>query len=574
MAFVLLILLPFSVLNMYNYQKIETLIQVKISEESHSQLESLYHTLQDQMSTAFKTLIFLEQDSSIQSILETPQMNRQLDNIELVEKKFKGLNNSFFLYNPPVYFTVLDLHGSVYTSYKPKDALDYDQLRAHSRFQEALEEGAKYRWVSQDDNYLFRDNSSSPSLLSMYAVMRDQNKKPYGLARASIDYSYWFQSMLSSASANKEYFIITGEGEQAAQSVPHTSLTPNALQQIKSKPSANGYFIDSSSDALINYTYIDSLDWYMVDRVPLHILYKQIHELKQNYFVTFGLFTAAFMIIAFMIAFTFTRPLSHMQKKMRDAVRKDLKVRLPEKRYKGEILELTRSFNTILDDMDDLVQRLKAEERQKDAVHFQMLLAQMNPHFLLNTLNTLKWIALRNEQTEIAEITMSLGKLLEASLNSDVDLIYLKDEMELIRAFVYIQQRRYNNRFEIHYDYDRCNEYVLVPKLSLQPLVENAILHGIAHRSEGGTIRLRIACTQQGNLIVEVEDNGVGIVQAARQQTTRKRPGIGLDNVRQRLKLLFKDHGALEIISLTEGTLVRMTMPYLLSEPYQNRLEL
>ncbi|MGR8997350.1 sensor histidine kinase, partial [Klebsiella pneumoniae] len=151
------------------------------------------------------------------------------------------------------------------------------------------------------------------------------------------------------------------------------------------------YFTDKASDTLINYIYVESLDWYIVNRIPLSILFTEIEELKRQYFVTFFILMGAFILMTFIIASTITRPLSHLQNKMREVVRKNLKVRLPEQKFRGEILELTRTFNTMLDDTNELIRQLKAEERQKEAVHFQMLLAQMNPHFLLNTLNTIKW---------------------------------------------------------------------------------------------------------------------------------------------------------------------------------------
>lgn len=571
LAFVLLILLPFCLLNMSNYRKIEAVIQAKISEQSHAQLESLQGALQDQMSIAFKTLIFLEQDSTVRSILKAPQQNKVLENMNLMEEQFKGLNNSFFLYNPSVYFTVLDMHGNIYTSYLPKEPLDYRGLISHPRFQDSLNKGEMYQWVPHDDNYVFRDISASPSLLSLYAVMRDHNHHAYGLVRISIDYAYWFQSVLHSSGDYQEYFIFTGQGDRVAQSVVNGHLSQHAVHSVLTEPSRNGYLIDHDSESLINFSYIDSLDWYMVNRIPLAILFSEIHVLKQNYFVTFGLFTAAFIIIAFGIAYTVTRPLAQLQMKMKQAVRKDLSIRLPEQRYKGEIQELARTFNTILSDMNEMIQRLKMEERQKDAVHFQMLLAQMNPHFLLNTLNTMKWIALRHEQDDIAEICISLGKLLETSLNSEVDLIYLKEEMELIRAFVYIQQIRYNHRFQVEIDDDLGHDYVLVPKLSLQPLVENAIKYGIAYRPEGGIIRIRIRNNGQESLVIEVEDNGIGFEQARQQKTDKKRSGIGLNNIRQRLNLLFKEKGSLEIVHLKEGTMVRLTLPFLLSTPYNKK---
>lgn len=570
--FALVILLPFSVLNLYNYQKIESLVQNKISEQSHEQLDNLHRSLEDQLSIAFKTLIFLEQDTEVRRILQKPEERSVLDNKEIMEDKFKGLNNSFFLYNPSVYFTLLDNSGHVYTSYPPNTSLNYSQIASNASFKALKESKSSYLWVSDDANYVSRDISKSPSLLSLYAELRDRSNKAYGLARISIDFSFWFQSMLQKSESDQAYFIMTRTGEVIARSIPDSSLSAAAVKEIADMPQS-GHWTDQQSDTLVNYSYLSSLDWYLVDRIPLHLLFREIETLKKQYFVTFYTITAAFIAVAFMIAHAFTRPLSHMQIKMKEAVRKDLRIRLPEKRYKGEILELTRTFNTMMVDMNGLVQRLRAEERQKDAVHFQMLLAQMNPHFLLNTLNTIKWIGLRSGNEEIVEICLSLGKLLETSLNSDVDLIHLRDEIELTRAFLYIQQVRYGNRFQVEFSYDEELIYALVPKLSLQPLVDNAIKHGIGNMAEGGRILIRTGRSPllQDRLTLEVEDNGVGIEQSSKNQgEARKRPSIGLKNVRERLRLLFKDKGELEVIPLEQGTLCRMHLPVLLSEPYEN----
>lgn len=269
-----------------------------------------------------------------------------------------------------------------------------------------------------------------------------------------------------------------------------------------------------------------------------------------------------------MISATFTRPLSHLQNQMKEVVRKNLKVRIPEGRSRGEVLELTRTFNTMLDDANQMINRLKAEERQKEAVHFHMLLAQMNPHFLLNTLNTMKWSAIRSGNEEISEMCVSLGKLLEVSLNSQVELVYLKDEIELVQAYLHIQRIRYRDSFEVTCEFDEKLEYALVPKLSLQPLVENAIHHGVGPLEQLGQIRIGIYRQDTGKLMLEVADNGIGMEESRRQQMTRTRPGIGLSNLKERLRLLFKGQSELEVIDTKPGTLVRFSIPFLLSTPY------
>ncbi|MBY0009572.1 sensor histidine kinase [Paenibacillus typhae] len=568
-AFVCLILLPFCALNLYNYQRIETLVQKKISQQSHYQLEQMYRTLEDQISIAFKTLIFLQQDDTVRSVLLHPEQRNELENKRLMENIFKNLNNSFFLYNPSVYFMILDLTESAYTSYPPKRPLVYSELRSNSGFDRNLMNTSSYRWVPNDSNYVLRDISTSAYLLSLYAYLEDTQSTAYGMARISIDYSYWLRSIHKQSDLQQQYFLITRSGENISQSDPDSQLPEEVRAGIAGHPGQQ-YFIDKTSNSLINYIYVESLDWYIVNRIPLSVLFVEIEGLKQQYFITFFALMGIFLMMTFVISTTITRPLSHLQNKMKAAVHKNLKIRLPEHKFSGEILDLTRTFNTMLDDTHLLIQKLRAEERQKEAVHFQMLLAQTNPHFLLNTLNTIKWMAIRENNEEITNMTLSLGRLLEASLNTDNDLIHLKDEIELVQAYVHIQQFRYRHKFEVTYAYDDDILFALVPKLSLQPLVENAIVHGITALPGSGLIGILIR--REGHLlIVEIRDNGVGMEQAAVNRQPRKRPGIGLSNIRDRLRLLFREEGTLEVLSSPAGVIVRFTIPFLLSTPYEHR---
>lgn len=575
LAFVALILLPFGALSIYNFQQIESLMQEKISMQSYEQLQRTIRSLEDLMSIAFKTSILLEQDKTVEQLLKTPEIRSRLENKYVMDDKFISINNSFFLYTPFVYYTIVDLHENVYASYLPKKKLNYEAVTSEQWFRDMLQDSSSCKWVTNEENYVSPDLSSSTYLMSLYCVFKDRNYEPYGIARVSIDYSYWFQSVHRSSQADQEYYIITSEGERVAQSTSDSLLSSEIVEKI-TNDKGRGYLLDRPSSSIVNYSYIDSLDWYIVSQIPLHVLFEEINSLKQRFFITFSILVLVFIFITFIIASAITKPLHHLKNKMGDAVNKGLQIKLPEEKYHGEMFQLAKTFNTMLDDMKHLIGKLKAEERQKEAAHFQMLLSQMDPHFLLNTLNTIKWIGIRNGNSEIEAICVSLGKLLETSLNSEVDMIHLHEEIELVDAFVYIQKIRHKHKFEIVYEVDESIQYALVPKLSIQPLVENAIQHGIAHKPDQGLIRIRITRLSHNGiskLVVVVEDNGIGFENSKQRRPARKRQGIGLKNIQERLSLLFKGQGELMIDSNPSGTIVTMMIPFLLSTPYDYKRE-
>lgn len=572
LAFVALVLLPFGVLSIYNYQRFEDLMKEKISEQSSEQLHRMIMSLEDLMSIAFKTSILLERDKTIENILKYPHNRSVLENKYTMDEKFISISNSFFLHTPFVYYTIIDFHGNVYASYTPRDKLNYRTLTSEMWFSEIMQGKTKYRWVSNEPNYVSPDLSTSPYLMSYYSLFMDRSYKPYGVARISIDYSAWFRSMNRRSPNEHTYYIITKEGESVARTSQDMRLPDAVIREITGAE-GSGYLYDRVTNSIVNYTHIESVDWYMVSQIPSSVLFKELGALKQNFFLTFALFVLVFIILSFFIVSRITKPLLHLKNKMGEAVQKGLRIRLPEEKYHGEMRQLATTFNKMIDDMKELIQRLKAEERQKEVARFQMLLSQVDPHFLLNTLNMVKWIAIRRGEPEIEEICVSLGKLLETSLNTELDMIHLREEIGLVEAFVFIQKIRYKSKFEISYEIDPSVQYALVPKFSIQPLVENAIQHGIAQKPDQGLIRVKawkIADGREEHLMIVVEDNGIGMEKARRQQpSVRKRQGIGLQNIRERLELLFRKEAGLSIESSDAGTRVTIRIPFLLSTPYE-----
>ncbi|WP_168118575.1 sensor histidine kinase [Paenibacillus sp. HB172176] len=584
-SYILLILLPFGILNIYLFQKIEVIMQDKIAERSHDQLDQMNQSLEDIMAVAFKTLLWLEQDQEIQTMLTQPPPPQSLTYKHRMEEKFRSITNSMFITVPQVYFTMLDFQGNIYSSFMPREGLSFEKITSESWYQELIHGNVSRKWVDNDPNYVSPDLSTSPYFVSLYAILSDSAYKPYGVARISLDYSQWLTSIVRSNPEEQNYTLISKRGEVVG-GTGGSELSERIVKRVASEDSS-GFFVDPQSETMINYSKIESVDWYMVKQIPLDVLYHEINDLKQQFFLIFCVLTAAFIMITFIISKNITKPLSHLQTKMRDVISKNFKVKVSEGKKRGEVLELTRTFNTMTDDMNDLLQRVKQEQREREAVHVQMLLSQLNPHFLLNTLNIIKWLSIRKDATDIAEVSVALGSLLETSLNSEIDLIPLHEEIKLIEAFMHIQKYKHKQQIEVNYAYSESLRYALVPKLSLQPLVENAVKHAFASLSPGagvsnsagfgadgkskGEIQIRIS---EGNerLQLIVADNGMGMEQSAilkKGNLKQKSTGIGLRNIRERLQLIYKEDSSFAIQSSDKGTQIRLEIPLLIAEPYE-----
>lgn len=565
MAYITLLMVPLCVAIFYLFQHFESIRQKDMMDRMSERMQQVHVSLTDMMAFAYKANIMLSQDESLIQIMHDPDKYDPLDRKKVIESKMFGINNSFFFHQTELYFRFIDLKGNVYTSYAPNGQLT-NELKNLQDWQNKLQSGAhSYRWVADDWNDVSGRQGSK--FLSLYTILDDQLRGNFGLARISINIQEWFRNTLKDSPVNQDLTIFTGQGETVLQS-KKTAFSMDMMQRIMSLQAKEGHYEDKRSSSLVNYSYLEDLDWYVVSQMPLSELQQEIRRLRFIVFLFLTILVIAFVLVTIILSARMTEPLYVLKRSMEEASDKKLNVKISiDKDATDEVRSLGESFNRMIDDVVALINKLKLEERQKQAVRFQMLLSQMNPHFLLNTLNTVKWIARKEKQAEIASICASLGLILEASLNSEIELIPLKEEIKLLRSYESIQAFRFRDHFTILYEMDESVQYALVPKLSLQPLVENSIVHGFDTVDGCGMIWVRVRA-EGSELILEVEDNGIGMEASALKPGRRSGHGIGLSNLKERLQLLFRREGSMEIISSAEGTLVRSRLPLLIATPY------
>jgi len=246
-----------------------------------------------------------------------------------------------------------------------------------------------------------------------------------------------------------------------------------------------------------------------------------------------------------------------------------------EVRATGEIEMLVHGFNTMLDNIKTNIDAIYQEQEEKQraevaALEYQLqsLQQQINPHFLYNTLNVISYLAMEERSEDIRSFVLSLNQLLRSTLSNTQDEVTVRQEIAFLQAYIAIMEYRYKDVFAVEMRTDPKAARCLIPKLILQPLAENALLHGIYPSGRKGVITVTVELAPP-KLAICVRDDGVGfdVDSYDLQAKTKGFNSIGLKNVNERLVLCYGPEAALDISSEKgKGTVVRFKIPIMIEE--------
>ncbi|AOY77681.1 sensor histidine kinase [Clostridium formicaceticum] len=340
-------------------------------------------------------------------------------------------------------------------------------------------------------------------------------------------------------------------------------------KEILAAEKKSGYisFKDQGVKKIAIYSTCDVNDWKLVKIIPYWYLYREIDEIQWKLIrigVLYVMITSFFMLL---FSLKITEPIINMMKLMKKAENGDLGVQIDTK-GQDEIGQLGMSFNTMINKMRSLINKLIEEERHKKELEFEVLHAQINPHFLYNTLNTIRWMAKIQGAKSASSALTALIKLLMISINFGKDMISLEEEIEYVKNYILIQRLRFNERFTIDYNLEEACLSCHIPKLILQPIVENSIIYGL-QEEDAKPLNIEIkAYNRQDMLIVEVSDNGPGIKPEIlknilkSEKDANKFSTVGLNNINQRIKLAFGESYGIKIFTKeNHGTNIVVELP-------------
>lgn len=290
----------------------------------------------------------------------------------------------------------------------------------------------------------------------------------------------------------------------------------------------------------------------------------------------FSIFLMAFL--NFLISARISAPILRLERSIRELDKGLANVEIEEGGC-YEVQRLSHAVASMVSTMRYLMDDIVRQEGQKRRSELEVLQSQINPHFLYNTLDSVIWMTESGQRQEAIQMVTSLARLFRISLSKGKSIIPLADELEHARHYMNIQQIRFKNRFTTEIQAKPGTEGLYTLKLIIQPLLENAVYHGMASAEDDGIIRVT-AYREGEDLLIDVEDNGLGmrpelaasLLDEDRPEVRTKGSGIGVRNVHQRVSLTFGEGYGLTIFSEPdEGTLARIRLPALSQEEAERR---
>lgn len=320
------------------------------------------------------------------------------------------------------------------------------------------------------------------------------------------------------------------------------------------------------------YLYISTIPktrWRLVIATNINGLTQAKKKLLINCIVYTTLALIAFLFLFYAISTQISKPIVRLQREM-EAV-EDLSFRLQSDSTIGgtkEIVSLNKSFCKMMNRIHDLAQEVVNEQKEQNKAELKALQNQINPHFLYNTLDSIIYMIDENENEKAEEMIVALSRFFRISISRGKNIIPVKSELNHVKYYLQIQKMRFGDSFS--YDVDASDEVLSLPiiKLILQPIVENAIVHGLGEKPEEGAMIKIKAYLDSSYLCFDIEDNGFGmlpdkieeIYQSFKDKTIHR--GVGLSNVYQRIRIFYGEKADIIVdSSLDDGTKISIRIP-------------
>lgn len=574
--FLLIVIIPIIIMAINSYYSSQKLILKKytdflleISKQSNVRIEEFFTDIEKLSlisSYGLNSYITAQDNAPIQNFL--------IDSSDFNEKQaYQALLNAIMIKDRVYSIYVYNLKGgeNLYVSSNKPINYNYSPIN-EPWFKEIIDSDEKVTILDTHKDYQIRgeDNWAISSARKIYDI---EDGSLLGLIVFSVNIDF-VDKVCGNILANKRSaFTIVDENGHIIYNSDFKNIGRDLSEifpiQTQNLIGTSGGFITKKErgNYIVTYNSFSKLKWKTILYISLDEVSIEGAILKQN--LMYIVITLLIFAIAssYFISAQITRPMKKLIKNMAK-VEKGQFENLSVIQSNDEVGLLSKRFNQMSFELKQLVDRIHIEQKQKTEAEINALQAQINPHFLYNTLSSVKWIAAIQKADKIVQVVEALIYMLRYTTSKFGDRVTIGDEIENIRNYITIQKVRYYNKLNVEYDIDEELSGYSVLKFTIQPIVENAIFHGLSGREGEGLIKVQVR-RQERDIIIVVEDNGTGMDQETIASINEKIAGfkgrfnnIGISNVNSRIKMHFGDqYGVYFESELGKGTKFMILIP-------------
>ena len=411
------------------------------------------------------------------------------------------------------------------------------------------------------------------------AIVNEQTGEREGVFFVDLNYSA-ISSLCSNTSIGSKGYIFILDEKGSMIYHPQQQLIYGGLKEerIEDILASKGDFLETEEgedSKLYTMSKSEKTGWTVVGASYVTELMKNNRQAQMLYLLAAAGILIGVILISSFISSEITKPLRRLRDSMSLVEKGDFEQASVEITAENEIGSLSKSFNAMTQKIHALMEQNIYEQKQKRKSEMKALQAQINPHFLYNTLDSIIWMSEAGENDQVVLMTSALAKLLRQSISNEDELVTVGQEIEYVRSYLTIQKMRYKDKLEFEIKADPSITQVPIIRLVLQPLVENAIYHGLKYKDSKGLLTVH-GYMKGENAVIDITDDGVGMDEETlkhiydKHKVNYRSNGVGVYNVQQRLVLYYgKDYGIIYHSEKGKGTTASVVIPGIQEESHE-----
>lgn len=530
----------------------------KIQEDLEEYFGSIEKTF-DNISTSYDINMYYsgKNSSSVDKFIAMHNMQKSFQNA--FESKLSGT-------------TVLLVSKEGEISVNNNDVLtkDWKEIKQNEVFNEARKNNRKLCYSYVDEGFTYATRSSS--IILGVKALRDMNNKLYGygvilIPDSELDNFYRYgENQYNSISIIDSNGMIVSSTDKYQIGETDTELQKITNEMLEKEITVEKMEKNAKTNMVLCKK-IPYVDYSLCFTVDANEAIESLYNISTLMWYI-AIITGAVLLVIYILIRRTMSPLRQLGRKMSYVAKGDFN-QYAEVTGDGEIQELAKSYNRMLHDINHYVDSIIEIQKQKRQAEIHALQMQINPHYIYNTLTSIKWLIMQGDTVKSTKAIDAFIKLLRSTISKSDEYISVEEEIENLKNYMYINEIRYGEKIKTEF-FISINEpdQLMIPKMILQPFIENAFFHGFPEGQNGEIF----VCVREKTekLIVEIIDNGVGmderqVNELENGKSSRKSEhftGIGINNIRDRLKLIYENQYELKIkSSLGEGTTVKVVLP-------------